>query len=212
MPDAQLHAFGRLGQMLSLHAAAEGGCRHLYCCLPLSPAADRHCLVCLWAGRGCPLPESRHGNLPANNCCRQCHDSVSWLPRGQQPLHLCWTTAMVGYDGKTAGQWATLESLVLLSSWEHSPDASTGMSQVLPCQGPAGRACVLSRIRTVATMSLSATGSRKAPNADTVPYKDSATFCQRLLPAPACSVHTRKDLCAAQPRRLGLELSCPVPR
>ena len=102
---------------------------------------------------------------------------------------------------------------VLLSGVERSPDASTGMSQVLPCQGPAGRACVLSRIRTVATMSLSATGSRKAPNADTVPYNHSATLKDACrLHAPACSVHTMKTCERLSHGFLGWSLGCHMPR
>ena len=73
---------------------------------------------------------------------------------------------------------------------------------------------MLSRIRTVATMSLSATGSRKAPKDDTVPYKHSARFHRRRLPAgcPCLLCAHQEHLWAAQPWLLGLELSCPAPR
>jgi hypothetical protein len=41
-----------------------------------------------------------------------------------------------------------------------------GNSHVLPIKGPAGTAAVLKRIIAVATINLSATGSRKAPKAE----------------------------------------------
>ena len=47
-----------------------------------------------------------------------------------------------------------------------SPSVMTGMSHSLPARGPAAMGCVHSRMSTAATMSLSATGSRKAPKAE----------------------------------------------
>ena len=44
-----------------------------------------------------------------------------------------------------------------------------GRSQALPAKGPARIGRVLRRISTVDTISLSATGSRKAPNAENDP-------------------------------------------
>ena len=49
------------------------------------------------------------------------------------------------------------------------PEERTGSSHVLPAHTPALMGSVASRIRTVATISLSATGSRKAPNGVEVP-------------------------------------------
>lgn len=56
---------------------------------------------------------------------------------------------------------------------------------MLPASRPGGRGRVLSRIMTVATISLSATGSKKAPKADEAfcMWGWEATF--PLLPAPA---------------------------
>jgi hypothetical protein len=50
------------------------------------------------------------------------------------------------------------------------PHVETGISQVFPAHGPEGSGLVHNKIITVATISLSATGSRKAPNADVTPY------------------------------------------
>lgn len=72
-----------------------------------------------------------------------------------------------------------------------SPSVSTGMSQSLPLSTPIGSGCVLTRISTAATMSLSATGSRKAPNSE-------CRFCRgkhtvRVFPRQCCSmmIHAR---------------------
>lgn len=48
----------------------------------------------------------------------------------------------------------------------HVPDDRLGSSQVLPAQGPPLRGSEANRISTVATINLSATGSRNAPNAE----------------------------------------------
>jgi hypothetical protein len=48
----------------------------------------------------------------------------------------------------------------------HSLSVATGITHALPARGPAASGCVLSSTSTVATISLSATGSRNAPNAD----------------------------------------------
>ena len=53
----------------------------------------------------------------------------------------------------------------------HAPEDSTGSSQVLPARGPDVSGCELSKMRTAATISLSATGSRKAPNAVVSPCR-----------------------------------------
>jgi len=42
----------------------------------------------------------------------------------------------------------------------------TGSSQSTPASGPEGMGCVLSSTSSVDTMSLSATGSKKAPNCE----------------------------------------------
>lgn len=49
------------------------------------------------------------------------------------------------------------------------PEDRVGRSQVLPAHGPALIGSVASRIKTVATISLSATGSKKAPKGVDVP-------------------------------------------
>ncbi len=51
-----------------------------------------------------------------------------------------------------------------------APDDRLGSNQVLPAHGPPLRGSVARRMSTVATINLSATGSRNAPNADVVPY------------------------------------------
>lgn len=47
-----------------------------------------------------------------------------------------------------------------------SPHVSTGKIHVFPASDPTGTGSVLRRMRVVATMSLSATGSKKAPKAE----------------------------------------------
>lgn len=57
----------------------------------------------------------------------------------------------------------------------HSLNVTTGMTHALPANGPAASGCVLSSTSTVATISLSATGSRKAPKADEAFCKSEVT-------------------------------------
>ena len=57
------------------------------------------------------------------------------------------------------------------------PEERTGSSHAFPTKGPDARGCELSRMRTAATMSLSATGSRNAPNGVINP-------CSRQAPQP----------------------------
>lgn len=66
-----------------------------------------------------------------------------------------------------------------------SPRVATGTSHVLPARGPAASGCVLSRISTAATISLSATGSKKAP-------KGVDRFCK------VCSTTQRRRLALAR--------------
>jgi hypothetical protein len=48
----------------------------------------------------------------------------------------------------------------------HSLSVATGITHALPARGPAANGCVHSSTSTAATISLSATGSKNAPNAD----------------------------------------------
>ena len=66
-----------------------------------------------------------------------------------------------------------------------APVLSRGTTQALPCKGPHGNGWELRRINTAATISLSATGSKKAPKVD-------VSFCTARNPVIAafwrCSV------------------------
>jgi hypothetical protein len=59
-----------------------------------------------------------------------------------------------------------------------APVLSRGTTQALPCRGPHGKGWELRRINTAATISLSATGSKKAPKVD-------VSFCTTINPVIA---------------------------
>lgn len=85
----------------------------------------------------------------------------------------------------------------------HIPDDRLGSSQVLPAQGPPFSGSVASRISTVATINLSATGSRNAPNAEVVfctnqawRYRDCQVVCHNssLEAGQACGLCSPSSL------------------
>ena len=73
--------------------------------------------------------------------------------------------------------------IVLMLYLASPPVLRRGTIQALPCKGPHGRGCELSRIKTAATISLSATGSRKAPKAE-------ISFCKHGTSAQHCTIRS----------------------
>ena len=122
----------------------------LSCRLPLPEVVDCNGLVCLLPEPRSPLSQSTHCNLSSDDRCTSSH------------VALCKSSGYHTFSSDNAGHHRCTPLAL--------PTAHKGTNQVFPAKGPAGTACVESSTRTVATISLSATGSRKAPKADT-------TFC-----------------------------------
>ena len=91
------------------------------------------------------------------------------------------------------------------------PVLRRGTIQALPCRGPHGRGCELSRIRTAATMSLSATGSRKAPKAEIRFCKHGEISSAMQETQLSAQVHTEFWACCRQTQKhlLGINAHHP---
>lgn len=84
--------------------------------------------------------------------------------------------------------------------------ARAGISQALPASGPAASGRLATSTSTAATISLSATGSRNAPNADVVPCGLPADTClgqRSALPVHASASTPRPHPCQPQGSRPG---------
>lgn len=78
----------------------------------------------------------------------------------------------------STAHYRTAAILMQLNSKACLRELMTGRSQSLPTRGPEARGRELMRIRTAATMSLSATGSRNAPKLDMSPWEAQAYLSQ----------------------------------
>ena len=125
----------RVRRPVAVLPSLHGRHRHLCGGLPFAKAADRDCTVRCLAQAGRPLAQSRHGDLASHDGCSSA-TVVGRAPSARQPT-----------AGRGSGE----------------PEVRVGTSHVLPANQPEGTGSVHSRMSTVATISLSATGSRKAP-------------------------------------------------
>lgn len=97
--------------------------------------------------------QHKKGGLVTDWSLNACKDCLSTSNSGRQACDSC----------------SNYRHTSLLISVIKVPEERTGSSQVLPAHTPAFIGSVASRMRTVATISLSATGSRNAPNGVEVP-------------------------------------------